>query len=192
MKTKMKTEAKVIIADARLSYANLFEPVSFNGQEPKYSVSLLISKDDKEGLEVIKKAIENAREAGIDKYGKKYASGNIRVPLRDGDTERPDDEVYAGCYFINANSKNAPQVVGLFRDAETGKPIPLGSDEVYSGCYANVSVNFYPYEVSGNKGVGVGLNNIQKTRDGDRLGGASSASDDFDFEDADFEDDFLA
>lgn len=192
MKTKMKTETKVIIADARLSYANLFEPVSFNDQEPKYSVSLLISKDDKEGIEVIKKAIENARELGIEKRGKKFASGNIRTPLRDGDTEKPDDEIYAGHYFMNANAKRPPQVVGLFRDAETGKPIPLGPEEVYSGCYANVSVNFYDYEVSGNKGVAVGLNNVQKTRDGERIGGASSASDDFDFEDADFEDDFLA
>lgn len=190
-KSVMKNDTKVIIAGARLSYANLFEPRAFDGQEPKYSVSILIDKEDKDTIALIEMAVENARETGVEKYGKKFAT-NLRTPLRDGDVDRPDDANYEGHYFINANSKTPPQVVGKLRDPNTGKPLPLGPDEVYSGCYANVSVNFYPYNVSGNKGVAAGLNNVQKVQDGEKLSGASSATDDFDFEDAEFDDDFLA
>ena len=190
-KSVMKSDTKVIIAGARLSYANLFEPRAFEGQEPKYSVSILIDKEDEATVALIQKAVKNAGEAGSEKYGKKFGTG-LRTPLRDGDVDRPDDENYQGCYFINANSKNAPQVVGKLRDPNTGKPLPLGPEDVYSGCYANVSVNFYPYNVSGNKGVAAGLNNVQKVADGERLSGASSATDDFEFEDAEFDDDFLA
>lgn len=190
MKSIMKNDTKVIIAGARLSYANLFEPRSFNDQDPKYSVSVLIDKDDTQTIELVKKAIDNAKQLGVERHGKKFANG-VHTPLRDGDEDRPDDESYQNVYFINANSKKAPQVVGKERDAATKKPVELGPDEVYSGCYANVSVNFYPYSVSGNKGVAAGLNNVQKVQDGERLGGASSASDDFDFVDVETDDDFL-
>lgn len=190
MKTILRGETKVIIAGARLSYANIFEPKAFEGQDPKYSVSLIISKDDTETLDVIDKAIKNAMEQGKEKWGGKVPKG-LKLPLRDGDVEREDDETYQNCFFINASSKNAPGVVGLERDRATGKAIPLGSDEVYSGCYANVSVNFFPYN-NVSKGVTAGLNNIQKCKDGERLGGgASAAEDDFDFEDVDAADDFL-
>lgn len=51
--------------------------------------------------------------------------------------------------------------------------------ERYSGCYARVSLNFYAFNSNGNKGVACGLGNIQKIRDGESLGGRSSATDDF-------------
>lgn len=191
MKTILRRETKVIIAGARLSYANIFEPKAFEGQDPKYSVSLIISKDDTETLDIIDKAIKNAMEQGKSKWGGKVPK-NIKLPLHDGDIEREDDESYQNSFYINASSKNAPGVVGLERDRATGKAIPLGSDEVYSGCYANVSVNFYAYD-KGSNGISAGLNNIQKCKDGERLGGgAAAAEDDFDFEDVDAEDDFLA
>lgn len=191
MKTILRGETKVIIAGARLSYANIFEPKAFEGQDPKYSVSLIISKDDTETLDIIDKAIKNAMEQGKSKWGGKVPK-NIKLPLHDGDIEREDDESYQNSFYINASSKNAPGVVGLERDRATGKAIPLGSDEVYSGCYANVSVNFYAYD-KGSNGISAGLNNIQKCKDGKRLGGgAAAAEDDFDFEDVDAEDDFLA
>lgn len=190
-KSILKNETKVVISNCRLSYANIFEPKAFEGQEPKYSVSLIISKDDKETIELIEKAIENATNEGKEKYWSGKTPKNLKYPLRDGDEER-EDEAYENSYFINANSKNAPQIVGKERDRATGKAIALGEDDVYSGCYANVSVNFYAYN-NVSKGIAAGLGNIQKEADGERLSGAfSKAEDDFDFEDVDSDDDFLS
>lgn len=191
MKAILKNETKVITGKVRLSYATIFEPKSINGSDPKYSVSLIIPKSDKQQIAVIQEAIENAKERDKSKWNGKVPA-NLKMPLRDGDEERPEDENYANSYFLNANSSKAPAVVGLEKDKSTGKAIPLGEDEVYSGCYARVSVNFYGFNAAGNKGIACGLSNIQKIDDGERLGGGSSAEEDFEFEEVDAEDDFLS
>lgn len=166
----------------RLSYLNCWEPVAINGGKPKYSVSVLIPKDDKETIDKIEKAIDAAIEAGIAKFGGKLPNkAAIKLPLRDGDIER-DDEAYKGHYFLNANSTNAPQVV----DAQVN-PI-LDRAEIYSGCYGRVSLNFYAFNTNGNKGIACGLGNIQKISDGEPFGGGSTAASDF----TAVEDDFLA
>lgn len=107
----------------------------------------------------------------------------IKTPLRNGDTERPDDPAYAGSYFINANSATAPGIV----DADCN-PI-LTRSEVYSGVYGRASINFYAFNSNGNKGIACGLNNLQKIRDGEPLGGKSSAASDFT---TDADEDFLS
>ena len=172
--------------NTRLSYFHGWEPTSINGGPERYSVSVLIPKDDKETVKAINDAIDAAIEEGIAKFGgKKPNKAAIKLPLRDGDTER-EDEAYAGHWFINANSKTAPQIVD-----KAVKPI-LDRDEVYSGCYARVSLNFYAFNSNGNKGIACGLGNIQKIRDGEPLGGHSSAADDFsDYSDNTGDDDFL-
>lgn len=191
MKAILKNETKVVTGKVRLSYANIFEPKSINGSEPKYSVSLIIPKEDTQMVETIKQAIENAKERDKGKWNGKIPA-NLKTPLRDGDEERPDDEVYANSYFVNANSTKAPAVVSTEKDRSTGKAIQLGEDEVYSGCYARVSINFYGFNASGNKGIACGLGNIQKVADGERLGGGSTAEEDFEFDEVDVEDDFLS
>jgi len=193
IKAILKGTTKVITGKVRLSYANIFEPKSINGSEPKYSVSLIIPKDDKQQIEVIKQAIKNAIEEGKSKLADKNGNipKNIKLPLRDGDEDRPEDEAYANSYFLNANSVRPPQVVGTEIDKTTGKAIQLDEDDVYSGCYARVSLNFYAFNTNGNKGIACGLGNIQKVEDGERLGGGASAEEDFDFEEVDAEDDFL-
>ena len=193
IKAMLKGTTKVVTGKVRLSYANIFEPKSINGSEPKYSVSLIIPKDDKQQIEVIKQAIKNAIEEGKSKLADKNGNipKNIKLPLRDGDEDRPEDEAYANSYFLNANSVRPPQVVGTEIDKTTGKAIPLGENDVYSGCYARVSLNFYAFNTNGNKGIACGLGNIQKVDDGERLGGGASAEEDFDFEEVDAEDDFL-
>ena len=169
--------------NTRLSYFHGWEPTSINGGPERYSVSVLIPKDDKETVKAINDAVDAAIEEGIAKFGgKKPNKAAIKLPLRDGDTER-EDEAYAGHWFINANSKTAPQIVD-----KAVKPI-LDRDEVYSGCYARVSLNFYAFNSNGNKGIACGLGNIQKIRDGEQLGGRSSAVDDFSTEE---DDDFLS
>ena len=103
--------------------------------------------------------------------------------MRDGDQERPDSPEYAGCYFINANSASAPGIV----DADRQEIIDRS--EVYSGVYGRASINLYAFNSNGNKGIACGLNNLQKIRDGEPLGGKSRAADDFAI---DADEDFLA
>lgn len=169
-------KTKVVTGVVRLSYANVWEPKAANeGQTPKYSVSLIISKEDKETIAKVNAAIDAAIEEGIGKFGgKKPNKATLKLPLRDGDIERDEDEAYANAYFINANSPIAPQIV----DTKV-QPI-LERSEVYSGVYARVSINFYAFNSNGNKGVACGLGNIQKVRDGEPLGSKSKAEDDFD------------
>lgn len=164
---------RIVTGEVRLSYANVWEPRSINGSDPKYSVSILIPKTDTDTIQRVEAAIEQAIQDGAGKFGGKIPPrGALKLPLRDGDTER-DSEEYAGHYFINANSKLAPQIV----DANV-QPI-TDQSQVYSGCYARVSVNFYAFNTNGNRGVACGLGNIQKLRDGDALGGGVSAISDF-------------
>ena len=172
---------KVVTGKVRLSYAHVWEPVSINDSKPKYSVSLVIPKSDKETIKKINAAVDAAIEEGIAKFGgKRPNKAALKLPLREGDTER-DDEVYKNCFFVNANSTTAPQIVD-----RTVQPI-LDREEVYSGCYARVSINFYAYNTNGNKGIACGLGNIQKIADGEPLGGRTSAKDDFSsLEDEDF------
>lgn len=172
--TNKNQQTKVVTGEVRFSYLHVFEAHAIEeGQTPKYSVSLLIPKSDTKTLDKIKNAIEAAKTAGASKFGGKIPA-NLKMPLRDGDSEREDQEEYKGHYFVNANSTNRPGVV----DASVQEVID--STEVYSGCYGRASVNFYAYNKNGNKGIACGLNNIQKLRDGESLGGKPRAEDDFD------------
>lgn len=174
---------KVVTGVVRLSYEHVWEPASVNGSNPKYSVSLIIPKSDTKTIAAINQAIDNAIRDGAAKFGGKIPpKGALKLPLRDGDTER-EDEAYRDAYFINANSTTAPQIVD-----RSVQPI-LDRSEVYSGCYARVSINFYAFNSNGNRGIACGLGNIQKVRDGEPLGGKTSAVDDFA---TDLDDDFLA
>ena len=174
---------KVVTGKARLSYAHVWEPASVNGSTPKYSVSVIIPKNDTDTVNRINAAIEAAIIEGVGKFGgKKPNKAALKLPLRDGDTDRPDDEAYRNAFFINCNSTTAPQIVD-----RSVQPI-LDREEVYSGCYARVSINFYAYNSSGNKGIAAGLGNIQKIADGEPLGGKTNARDEFSSLD---DDDFL-
>lgn len=170
MATKEKDPCKVVTGEVRFSYAHVFEPTSFGADEKatkKYSCAILIPKKDKKTIERMEAAIELAKENGKIK-------GKLKnYPLHDGDDERPDDEAYKGMMYINAKSTRKPQVVD-----ENLDPI-MDADEFYSGCYGRASVTFFNYEFGGSKGVGVALNNLQKTKDGERLAGGSTAEDDF-------------
>jgi len=169
-----RTGTKVTTGKIRLSYAYLFEPHAINGQAPQYGTSVIIPKSDKETLQAIKDAVNEAKEVGKSKWNGKIPP-NLKTPLHDGDIDRPDDEAYANSYFLNANSKNhKPGVV----DKHNQKI--LDATEVYSGCYARVTLNFFAFNAAGNRGIGCGLGNVQKLEDGEALGGFTRAEDDFD------------
>ena len=174
---------KVITGKVRFSYVNIFKSRAFQpGQEEKYSICLLIPKKDKETIANIKRAIDAAVQQGIsEKWGGKKPA-TLKLPLRDGDLERAEEaEEYVGMMFLNANSNAKPGIIDQYKNEI------LDPDEVYSGCWGRASINFYPFNSNGNKGIGVGLNNIQKLGEGTRLG-AARASAESDFAD-DYEDD---
>ena len=169
--SKNNTSVTKVVIPCRISFANIFEAKSINGGDAKFSVSCLIPKTDKKTLLAIHKAVEAAKEDGkTRKWGGKIP-GNCKTPLRDGDTEREDDENYAGHYFLNANAseKSRPAV----KVADGGELFDaMDSEEFYSGCYGVAVLNFYPYDASGNKGVAAGLNIVMKTKDGEKLSGS--------------------
>lgn len=182
MANQKNFSATKVIIPCRISFSNIWEPKAINGGDEKYSVSCVIPKSDKKTIAKIQAAVEAAKEDGKTRRWGGKIPPNLKLPLRDGDIDRPDDENYADCYFVNASSKDAPQVV----DRKVN-PV-LDPMTVYSGCYCNVSVNFYAFNANGNRGVAAGLGNIQFVKDGERLSGKASADADFDALEEDGED----
>jgi hypothetical protein len=182
MITPIVKENKVVFGPCRLSYTHLFSKYNPDGDAAngKFMTNVLIPKEEKETIKAIQQAIEAGKKAAIvSKWGGKEPK-KLDMPLRDGDVDKEDD-VYAGHYFINAKSSTRPGIV------DKNKTPIVDEDDIYSGVWAIVSVTFYGYDVSGNRGVACGLNNVMKFKDGERLGGRSSA--DSDFADLDLEDD---
>ena len=166
------TKEKVVTGKVRFSYANVFSPkAAQEGATPKYSVSIIIPKSDTKTIADINAAFEKVKTASATLFGGSVPK-MLKGGLRDGDAEK-EDAAYANSYFINANSVNKPGVV----DNDLN-PI-IDPSEFYSGCYGRASITFYPYNSNGSKGIACGLNNIQKTDDGEQLGGGSSAASDF-------------
>ena len=177
---KKISETAVRIGPVRFGYVKVHTPrMNEDGTPGKYQAQLLIPKSDKEAVKLMDAAFEAAKKNGVPTKwkGKMPASlKNKTSVLRDGDDEKPEDDTYAGMWFVNASSPTKPGV----RVLENGAIVEaLDDDDFYSGCWGCASVNLYPYEVSGNMGVAVALNNVIKTKDGDRLSGGASADADF-------------
>lgn len=172
----MQNPTKVVTNEVRFSYCHVWQPDSIDGEDPKYSVSILIPKHDTATIQKIQYAIQAAAEAGKTKLAGPNGQVNyniLKTPLRDGEAERGDDPAYVGHYFVNASSKHQPGIVD-----QNVNPI-MTQSAFYSGCYGRASVNFYAFNAKGNKGIACGLNNVQKTRDGEALAGGSSPEEDF-------------
>jgi len=166
-------KAKVVTGKVRFSFCHVFQPYSgIEGGTPKYSVSIIIPKSDKETIAKLQKAFDDTKAGSAAVFGGTVPK-MVKGGLRDGDMERENDPAYANSYFINANSAQKPGVV----DADLN-PI-INPDEFYSGCYGRASITFYPYNAQGSKGIACGLNNIQKLEDGEKLGGGTTAAVDF-------------
>ena len=160
---------RVVTGKVRFSYASVFTPVDKgDGKIPKYSVSIIIPKTDKETIAKVNKAFEEAKAASAAYFGGTVPK-LLKGGLRDGDLEK-EDEAYAGSMFINANSAKKPGVV----DSEMNAIID--ADEFYSGCFGRAAIEFYPYNMEGSKGIACGLGNVQKLEDGERLGSGGVAA----------------
>ena len=174
---------KVVTGEGRFSYAYLFTPYvsqTHTDQEPKYKITLLIPKSDVQTKARIDAAIAAAREEGLNGAWNKIAPPTLPLPLYDGDGIRADGTEYGpeckGHWLLTAKTKLKPQIV----DGQL-QPI-MDESEVYSGCYGRISVKIFPYgggKTTFKKGISALLNNVQKTRDGEPLGGRTNAEDDF-------------
>jgi hypothetical protein len=154
----------------RLSYTNLLEPRAQAPDKPddlRYGTAILIPKSDTESVDLVKAAIAEALAEGVTKkWGGKTPKG-LKNPLRDGDEER-EDENYAGHWFINTKGPKAGKE----------KPILVGPDSnptddstvIYSGVMARVSLQFYPFDVNGNRGIAAGVSAVMSLGTGEPLG----------------------
>ena len=170
---------KVLTGECRLSYCNLTTPrAAQQGGEPKYSVTLLIPKTDVATKADIDAAIQAAANEALSKVWNGARPPQLRVPIYDGDGVRPSGVPFGdeckGHWVMTASTKNKPQVVGI-----DNINCELAPSDIYSGMYARVTIRFFGYSNSGNKGIGRGLGNVMKTRDGEALAGSASASVDF-------------
>ena len=169
---------KVLTGEVRLSYVNLVTPREAQaGGKPKYSVTLLIPKTDHDTIADITTSMSKAYDEGVTKkWG--GAKPSVKMIMHDGDKLRPSGvpfgEECKGHYVITASSVMKPQVVGM-----DNINCELAPTDIYSGMYARVTLNFYPFDTAGNKGIGCGLGNVMKTRDGEPLAGGASAASDF-------------
>jgi len=174
----MENSTKVVTGKVRFCFCHVFEPSAMEGQpeeSAKYSICVIIPKDDEKTIAKITKAVEMAKAVGkakiADKNGK--IPSTTKLPLRDGDEERSDDPAFENAYFLNATSNRKPTIVDRNLD-----PI-MDQNEFYSGCYGRISLNLFAFNASGNKGIAAGLQNIQKLEDGEMLAGGSTAEEDF-------------
>jgi len=176
-----KKETVMITTLVRFSYLNAFEPKANPSGDLKFSASILIPKEDTVGLKLVQDAINIAVQKGLDnnKFTKAQVTG-LRLPLRDGDVEFDlgnRGAEYKGCFFLNSSSSNKP---GVVKAQAGGPPVPIfDPDEFFSGCYGRADINLFPYNQAGNRGVGVGLNNLMLVKEGERLDGRQKAEDAF-------------
>jgi hypothetical protein len=176
--TKMGNQnLKELVTDkVRLSFAHLFTPYAGkNGEEPKYSVTILVPKTDITTKQRIDAAINAAVQEGISSKWNGVRPPVISIPVHDGDGVRPSDgmpfsEDYRGHWVFSASSKQPPEIV------DQSMQRIINQSEIYSGVYARVQVRFFSYASNGKKGIGCSLGPVQKLEDGEPLGGRVSAA----------------
>ena len=165
----------VTTGEARLSYVHLFTPYAQQpGAEEKFSCTILVPKTDVATKARIDAAIEAAKHKGVATKWNGVCPPMVPNPVHDGDGPRPSDGMPFGpeckghwVFTASAKSDYPPEVVD-----QNGNPV-INQSEIYSGVYAMVNVEFYPYAFGGKKGIGCGLGPVKKVRDGEALSGSA-------------------
>ena len=162
-----------IRVNCRFSYAHVFQPrKNEQSGKMKYDCCIVVSKDDKQAVQLINEAIEGAKALYKEKFG--APKGRLKTVVHDGDEDRPDDDTFAGKLYINASSNRKPGVKMI----EAGMLVDcLDEEEFYSGVKGAAGLRFYPYNNAGNTGISCNLDNLLKLEDGDRIGGGSMSAD---------------
>lgn len=173
--------SNVTTGEVRFSFVHIFKPYAYvQGQQEKFSVTVLVPKTDVETKARIDAAIEAAKQRGLTEKWNGVLPPVLSIPIYDGDGTKTDGTPFGPeckghwVFTASSNVEYPPEVVDL-----QGNPI-ITPSAVYSGCYGRVNVTFFPYMFGGKKGIGCSLGPVQKTRDGEMLGGgAPRASDVF-------------
>jgi hypothetical protein len=170
---------KVLTGEVRLTFPHLHTPFANQpGADPKYSVTLLIPKSDVATYNEMKAAEEAAAQAVTGKLWNGLRPAVLESVIWDGDGVRKNGAAFGpGCkghWVVTASTKNKPYVCHT-----SNVDVELLPQDVYSGMYARVIVNFFGYLNSGKKGVGCGLNGVMKTNEGEHLSGGTATAADF-------------
>ncbi len=185
---KLLNDSKLITNKVRLSFTHVFQPASsFEGQEEKYSTTIMIPKDDEETLKILQKAEKNVFEA--EKSGKLKGTklGKFKNTLiRDGDEDFDLDKYpeYADHWIVSTSSKQKPVVIDKYKEEITDE------SEVYSGVYARVQINLFAYN-NKSKGIAAGLNAVQVVAKGEPFASHVDVDDFEEYEDDSDDDDLM-
>ena len=178
-KAESRKASRLTTPEYRVSFPSVFESKAITpGAKAKFSVQMLfrVSGTPKNGEKIV--SIEPLKEAVraclTEKYGDRTKwPKNLQLPFRNG-VEKDYDGYGEGIVFVGASSVMRPGVVG-----PDVQPI-ITPNEFYGGCFAIATINPYAWEYMGKCGVSFGLQNIQKTRDGEPFSGRNKPEDDFD------------
>lgn len=161
---------RVQLNNVRLSFANIFEPKGFNGSEPRYSASFLISKQDSENLTKVRDALKNVAKLEWGNDAPKFKENQLC--LRDGDGETWDG--YADHFFVSSGNKLKVAVrdldgTDLTQKSEDNTP----GDKPLSGDYVNAIIEVWAQNNSYGKRINANLVGVQYVKTGPRFGKGS-------------------
>ncbi len=179
-------QTKVTTPKFRASFVTVFEPKSYKGGAPKYSIVMLF---DNKKLSELKDLVKLVEASCIEEWGEVPAEVKYNpkedseyCPFKNGDSDKKSGyEGYAGTIYSTASTLFPPAVIDTGDPRKDIKPQAiLDPKELYSGCYARASVICFTWESKGYKGVSFGLQNIQKLADGEAFSGRGNPEADFD------------
>lgn len=150
--------------------------------EPRFSCTAILTKEQKKLLEPY--AIAAARK----KFGEDVNLKDIRFPFRSGDKiaekrreKNKDGDLYEDMIVINpkayADRFDPGTNVAVLKDGIIAKAT---AEDLYSGMYGHMKIAFAGYKgqrEDDKDGVTIYLRSIIKTKEGERIGGSSAASD---------------
>lgn len=172
----------VVLPPATGVYVSLFtprDPPAGSQGKPRYSIVLLYDKKDAAKLLApLQAAAAEVAEAKWPSKGAQVVKAMRYPVIADGDERYPDDGAFKGKVFVRASTQADPtrRPPGVVN----GRMERLLDDEhAFSGCKFKVEVRLFPFDKAGNRGVGVGLNNVQVVAEGERLDGRRAPEDVF-------------
>lgn len=150
----------------RLHYEHIYEKYAFDNAKdiPRYYLTLLIPKTDKQMIDICLKGQKQAINNAISENVVKSEEVNNAVRLKefnnilvDGDKKKAEtNPEFAGCYYLNAKvygkdetKLQAPEL--LVYDTNHWRAAKKG--EIYNGCDVVVELNLFCYK---NMQIGIG------------------------------------
>ncbi len=161
----------------RGSYVNILEPRPLpDSDKLAWGLQCLFPKSDPAVTAWMKELKGVFAQVLIDKFGKEKAvklAPSIKIPIRDGDAPAEAEKELEGFYFLNTNNQfRQPYVIGPM-----GKPVDIDTltvDDIYSGAWYRVMLEFWYYDKAGNKGISSSVAAVMKVKDDENLGSATS------------------